>query len=216
DDFGLRLPNLLTLNLNFNSLRDLRPLLNIHKLQTLRLAGNRLSRLRKTIAVLGKLQYITSLDLRDNPLTQSFYPPLTATSTQQSLVLKTQLSPTTIHDEDAQAEIFEQAQYTLPLCTDSTTDSAGKRKDDLHQTRLDEETKLRRRVYELLIGHSCPFAHEVDGLRFDRAKAGRVKDGTWERLVQLGIVRKSGTATGTGTDTTTGAEEELPEPTAEE
>ncbi|RMY43701.1 hypothetical protein D0865_11064 [Hortaea werneckii] len=218
DDFGLRLPNLLTLNLNFNSLRDLRPLLNIYKLQILRLAGNRLSRLRKTIAVLGKVQHITSLDLRDNPLTQSFYAPLTPTSTQQSLVLKNQLGPaTTPNDEDAQAEVVEQAQYNLPLCTDNTTDSAGKKKDDSHQTRLDEETKLRRRVYELLIGHSCPYASEVDGLKFDRAKAGRVKDGTWERLVQLGIVRKSGIATGTGTGdgVAAGGEEELPEPTAE-
>ncbi|RMX98005.1 hypothetical protein D0867_12582 [Hortaea werneckii] len=217
DDFGLRLPNLLTLNLNFNSLRDLRPLLNIHKLQTLRLAGNRLSRLRKTIAALGKLQHITSLDLRDNPLTQSFYPPLTPTSTQQSLVLKNQLTPIKPNDEDAQAELFEQAQYNLPLCTDNNnTDSAGRRKDETHQTRLDEETKLRRRVYELLIGHSCPYASEVDGLRFDRSKAGRVKDGTWERLVQLGIVRKSAVAAASGAGTAAGGEEELPEPTAEE
>ncbi|RMY49249.1 hypothetical protein D0863_15196 [Hortaea werneckii] len=224
DDFGLRLPNLLTLNLNFNSLRDLRPLLNIHKLQTLRLAGNRLSRLRKTIAVLGKLQHITSLDLRDNPLTQSFYAPLTPTSTQQSLVLKNQLVPTTPNDEDAQAELFEQAQYNLPLCTDhnNNTDSAGRQRDETHQMRLDEETKLRRRVYELLIGHSCPYASEVDGLRFDRARAGKMKkDGTWERLVQLGIVRKSGIATTSGTGTGTGiavggGEEQLPEPTAEE
>ncbi|KAI7168719.1 hypothetical protein KC324_g11517 [Hortaea werneckii] len=222
DDFGLRLPNLLTLNLNFNSLRDLRPLLNIHKLQTVRLAGNRLSRLRKTIAVLGKLQHITSLDLRDNPLTQSFYAPLTPTGTQQSLVLKNQLVPTTPTDEDAQAELFEQAQYNLPLCTDNNSDSAGRRKDETYQTRLDEETKLRRRVYELLIGHSCPYASEVDGLKFDRAKAGKMKkDGTWERLVQLGIVRKSdttatGTGTGAGAGTTAGGEEELPEPTAEE
>ncbi|RMY79283.1 hypothetical protein D0864_09116 [Hortaea werneckii] len=220
DDFGLRLPNLLTLNLNFNSLRDLRPLLNIHKLQTLRLAGNRLSRLRKTIAVLGKLHHITSLDLRDTPLTQSFYPPLTPTSTHQSLVLKTQPPSPTITDEDVQSEIFEQAQYTLPLCTatnNNSTDAAGTKKDEIHQTRLDEETKLRRRVYELLIGHSCPFAREVDGLCFDRAQAGRRKDGTWERLVQLGIVRKADRTAGAeaGAVSAVGGEEELPEPTAE-
>ncbi|KAI7075376.1 hypothetical protein KC335_g19241 [Hortaea werneckii] len=124
-------------------------------------------------------------------------------------------------DEDVQAEIFEQAQYTLPLCTatNNTTDPAGKKKDDQHQTRLDEETKLRRRVYELLIGHSCPYAREVDGLCFDRAEAGRRKDGTWERLVQLGIVRKADrtadAGAGAGTGTAAGEEEELPEPAAE-
>ncbi|TKA83667.1 hypothetical protein B0A55_00464 [Friedmanniomyces simplex] len=157
DDFGLRMPNLRTLNLNFNALRDVRPLLNIQDLRELSLRGLR------------------GLDLRDNPVTQGFYLPvslLTLASAGETSVVRRVRGQDVCLDGDADAEQQQQAKYNLP---------AG---------RLDEETRLRRRVYELLLAHSCPGLERMDGLGFDKRGVG-VRDRVWERLVELGVVRKS-------------------------
>lgn len=178
DDFGLRMPNLRTLNLNFNALRDIRPILNIQKLENLSVCGNRLSRLRKSVATLAKLTSLVSLDLRDNPLTQGFYPPAL---TAQAIIVRKAHSIAD-EDEDEHVEALELAKYSLPR--------GDIDEDRQHQARIDEETKLRRRVYELLLAHSCASLGDLDGLPFDKSCAN-VKDRTWERLVELGVVRKS-------------------------
>ena len=67
----------------------------------------------------------------------------------------------------------------------------GRHKEDdaRYLERLDEDTKLRRRVYEMLLGSGCKELRVLDGMVFDRATAS-VKDAVWERLVELGILRK--------------------------
>ncbi|KAK5134088.1 hypothetical protein LTR08_006978 [Meristemomyces frigidus] len=177
-DFGLRMPNLKNLNLNFNSLRDIRPLLNIQNLQHLSMCGNRLDRLRKSVATLAKLATLKSLDLRDNPVTHGFYPPALAV-VQRSIV---RTADQALSDEDEPVETVEQAKHILPF--------GSAEHDRQHLDRLDEATKLRRRVYELLLAHSCVFLRDLDGLPFEKASTN-VKDRTWERLVELGVVRKS-------------------------
>lgn len=184
DDFGLRMPNLRSLNLNFNALKDLRPLLNIQKLETLNVCGNRLGRLRKSVATLAKMASLRSLDLRDNPVTQGFYSPVMISESNMLSRLQS-IDPA---EEDEHSELMEKAKHGL-----SRLDAD---QDRHHQARLDENTKLRRRVYELLLAHSCRSLTHVDGLGFDKASA-HVKDRVWERLVELGIIRKSREA-GTG------------------
>ncbi|KAK0877709.1 Protein nud1 [Friedmanniomyces endolithicus] len=185
NDFGLRMPNLRTLNLNFNALRDVRPLLNIHQLRELSVCGNRLDRLRKSVATLAKLSGLRALDLRDNPVTQGFYLPasLTSTMSETSVVRRSLRRQDSISTTDADSEALEHAKYCLP--------SGDAEQDSLHQGRLDEETRLRRRVYELLLAHSCPALDRLDGLGLDR-RAVCVRDRVWERLVEMGVVRKSG------------------------
>ncbi|KAK4574792.1 Protein nud1 [Recurvomyces mirabilis] len=178
DDFGLRLPNLRTLNLNFNALRDIRPLLNIQKLEQLSVCGNRLDRLRKSVATLSKLPTLRSLDVRDNPVTQGFYAPVLTSHT--SLVRKACRASSANHDVDDAA--MEQAKHNLAQGHDE--------QDRQHQLRLDEETKLRRRVYELLLAHACAGLSGIDGLVFDRS-ALHARDTVWERLVELGVVKRS-------------------------
>ncbi|KAG7006474.1 hypothetical protein G7Y79_00014g036490 [Physcia stellaris] len=76
EDFGLQCPNLRTLNLNFNAIRDLRPLLGIARLERLYLAGNRIERLRRTAAVLERVgKGLREVDMRACPLTVGFYVP---------------------------------------------------------------------------------------------------------------------------------------------
>ena len=181
DEVGLRLPNLRTLNLNFNSLKDIRPLLNIQKLERLSVCGNRLHRLRKSIATLAKMTSLQTLDFRDNPLTQGFYASLASTMSRHTSIVRKVRDPAA-EDEDEQAAQLDKSRYELP--------GGDCEHDRQHRSRLDEDTELRRRVYELLLANSCRALHELDGLHFDKGKA-IVKDFVWDRLVELGIIRKS-------------------------
>jgi hypothetical protein len=177
DTFGLSVPNLRSLNLNFNAIKDLRPLLNIGELNALLIAGNRLSRLRKTAAVLSKLGSLETLDLRDNPFTVGFY----AKPVEQRIV-KTQTSLSDEDEQHGQAEEEEDNAFTLP--------PSALLLDQTYFARLDEGTKLRRRVYEMLVASSCKQLGSLDGKVFSKGDV-LVKDEIWERLVVLGVVRKS-------------------------
>jgi hypothetical protein len=184
NDFGLSIPNLRTLNLNFNALKDIRPLLNTKRLNTLHLAGTRLSRLRKTTAVLSKLTALETLDLRDNPFGLGFYPK----PEEQRVVVRTDSKLTPDQDQRslpqsiALEQMEEPIMFTVPPCSKDT--------DHAYLARLDEGTKLRRRVYELLLANHCRVLRCVDGMIFERGDV-LVKDGIWDRLVELGVVKKS-------------------------
>ncbi|KAF1347970.1 hypothetical protein BDV97DRAFT_391262 [Delphinella strobiligena] len=188
NEFGVRFPNLRMINLAFNALTDVRPLLNIPRLQVLHIPGNRLCRLRKTVATLARMQQLRRFDARDNPISLGFYPPTATaaaltTAKEQSIILSSGPS-----SENAETETEEHVQlravraYALP--------SADRASDAEHCERLDEDTKLRRRVYELLLSQSCRSLDILDGLSFDRAKA-TIRDRVWERLIQLGVMKKS-------------------------
>jgi len=180
DAFGLCVPNLRCLNLNFNAIKDLRPLLNMGELNTLLAASNRLSRLRKTAAVLSRLSSLENLDLRDNPFTVGFY----AKPHEHRLVTAAS-SPAPSGDEKNEHSMdAEEEHFTLPPCT--------RELDATYFSRLDEGTKLRRRVYEMLLTSSCKVLDSLDGKRFVKGDV-LVRDGIWERLVVLGVVKKSGT-----------------------
>lgn len=206
-DFGLRMPNLRTLNLNFNALQDLRPLLNVHRLEKLNVCGNRLARLRKTVSTLSKVKGLKEVDLRDNDFTRDFYAPTgtlkrategaTNTLAKRSESLKTFI----IDDFEEEEVLAERAQVSAFISPAGDAEF-----DRQHLRRLDEDTKLRRRVYELLLAHSCPEVCVLDGLVFAKEKA-MVRDGVWERLVDLGIVRKSGHEGGDGAKGTNGIDE---------
>ncbi len=168
-DFGYMVPNVRVLNLNFNALSDIRPLLGIRRLKKLQLAGNRLSRLRRTTAILSRLLHLTKLDLRNNPLTQGFYPPITETR----LI---------VHEDHHNAEPSLLEPFTLP--------NADKEVDHAFAGRLDQGTRLRRRVYEMLFASGCGRLRALDGLAFDTGDV-LSRDGVWEKLHALGVVKES-------------------------
>ncbi len=180
-DFGLRMPNLRTLNLNFNNLKDIRPLLNIHNLKQLTVCGNRLHRLRKSVATLAKMTSLQTLDLRENPLTQGFYPTLASTLSKSTCLVRQSVDQVP-EDEDEKAAMFESARYRYPAA------DAGQ--NSQYRSRLDEDTRLRRRVHEMLMAYSCHSLSELDGLKMDRLSAV-ARDTVWHRLVELGVVRRS-------------------------
>lgn len=180
DDFGMKCPNLRNLNLNYNAIRDLRPLLGVVKLQRLFLVGNRVSRLRRTAAVLDRLgKELVQIDLRNNPLTVGFYTPQGSSYMEKRLVPHVISQDTTADKEDIR--IKDTNAYLLPHL-DKETDNASRE-------RLDEDTKLRRRVYEMLVVHACKRLQQLDGLEVERERIGR-RDDVWKRLVELGVLKE--------------------------
>ena len=196
EHFGLQCPNLRTLNLNYNALKDLRPLLGIARLEKLFLAGNRIQRLRRTAAVLDHIgKDLLEVDIRSNPLTVGFYTPQASASTNEERRIivsdpihtpSSSLSPSWASSSDSEAKAAAQT-YLLPT-SNRETDKAARE-------RLDEDTKLRRRVYEMLLVSACHQLRVMDGLEVYREEVGR-RDGVWERLIELGILRPKGEGEG--------------------
>lgn len=182
-DFGLQMPNLRVLNVNNNTLKDLRPLLGISKLTELHVAGNRIFRLRRTAAVLSVLgKSLTVFDCRMNPLTLGFYPTYSRNEHMEKvLVLKERLGG--CGDE-------QEVEDTMEVTANSYILPTGKgNADDAHRQRLDEGTSLRRRVYELLVLGGCKLLIHLDGLPVDRREVAN-KDGVWNRLLELGVLKE--------------------------
>lgn len=186
EDFGLKCRNLRTLNINYNAIHDIHPLLGIARLQKLYLAGNRVSRLRRTAAVLDRLSTnLADLDLRNNPLTVGFYTPQNTSAKESRLVLRDPLpsSPSSSHTSTEEDDSATAQAYLLP--------PLDKHADETSRERLDEDTKLRRRVYEMLLVRSCRALRRLDGLDVERKVVGR-RDAVWGRLMELGVLKARG------------------------
>ncbi len=182
-DFGAKCPNLRIININYNAIRDLQPLLGIVKLERLFLAGNRLARLRKTIYVLQRLRTtLLEVDLRNNPLTVGFHTPQEPAREEKWVALQRRNQPAFGEDQDLELKRIEA--FLLP--------ALNKEMDNTLRGRLDEDTKLRRRVHELLIAHACPYLERLDGVHLDM-KVVKKRDGVWERLVELGVINEKAT-----------------------
>lgn len=120
---------------------------------------------------------LKELDLRGNPLTVGFYAPAPLPPRDDRVVLRRQ------HEHNSNEEKSEEVldPYVLP---DADADA-----DKKYTQRLDEGTKLRRRVQELLLAAMCPALVRLDGLGFERGEVGR-RDGVWRRLEALGVLKK--------------------------
>jgi len=163
-EFGQMFPNVRVLNLNFNALKDLWPLLGILRLKRLYLAGNRLARLRRTTDILSQFLFLSTADLRSNQLTLGFYPPL----------LDTTLA---IRKVGGGGEVLE------PF----TIGNVDSERDAKYAGRLDMETKMMRRVFELLVLGGCPRLKILDGLDVNRSIM-QLRDEIWDTLIQAGVL----------------------------
>ncbi|CZS92825.1 related to CYR1 Adenylate cyclase [Rhynchosporium agropyri] len=167
EEFGHMVPNTRILNMNFNALRDIRPLLGIVRLKKLYLAGNRLARLRSTTCVLAQFPTMSIADLRHNPLTLGFYP----TVTESQIISRRD-------GEGDEEEVQEKDSFTLG--------TADRGKDEKYAACLDMETRMLRRVYEVMILSNCRRVKTLDGLEVRRSLL-KSKDNVWDALVKAGI-----------------------------
>ena len=176
-DLGLQCPNLRTLNSNYNAIRELRPLLGIVKLQNLFIAGNRISRLRRTVSVLQHFgKTLTEVDLRYNPLTVGFYTPQEPGRKERCVALQMQDH---VDDDRQDLEAQRLQAFLLP--------ALDREQDNTARERLDEDTKIRRRVHEVLMVKACQSLQRLDGLDVDK-KLVQKEDGVWKRLQDIGVL----------------------------
>ncbi|CEL09472.1 hypothetical protein ASPCAL12607 [Aspergillus calidoustus] len=217
DDFALKFPNLKVLNLNFNSLLGVNELLGMSCLSRLAIAGNSISRLRRLCQVLSRVGRtnksktctLQKVDIRGNPLTVRFYPPPITGNGKQPTRKLTSNARTSFgnHGVDLDLPLMRQLDregqlvpigaedgaerdpeindpYTLPL--------ADPLLDQKHLSRLDQGTRLKRRVFELMLYAGTGGALKyLDGLEFRPVlEPGSDMNQAWARLEQLGVLKK--------------------------
>ncbi|PWY64206.1 leucine-rich repeat protein [Aspergillus eucalypticola CBS 122712] len=221
-DFASSFPNVVVLNLNFNSLTGLNELSGLKCLARLAAAGNNITRLRRLCQVLshigrtskGRACSLQKVDIRGNPLTVRFYPPAVignGKANVKKLKAKEELGqrrhdgldlpsalaelghsgdvthPATLGEEELPnpaKEIEIDDPYTLPL--------ADPLADQRYLSHLDEPTRLRRRVFELMLyagtGGSIRL---LDGLELrPSVDEGSDMDRAWAKLEKLGVLKK--------------------------
>lgn len=174
-NLGQLMPNLRTLNLNFNALDDLAALRYIPRLKKLLVAGNRLADVNKVAGILAEFPHLSKLDLRDNAATLGFYPPH---HSQSSLV--------STENNENNAELLLPDPFSLP--------DASHARDATYTTRLDMGTKKRRRLHELAITQSCPRLKMLDGLSLQRDEFTK-RDDVWTALAACGAITELEKAT---------------------
>ncbi|KAH7347517.1 leucine-rich repeat-containing protein [Plectosphaerella cucumerina] len=160
ENMGQLMPNLRSLNLNFNAFGNVEAIRYIPRLKKLLMAGNRLSDSTHVTELLTEFPHLTRLDLRDNPMTLGFYASL------QTMV------PV---DRTGYVDSF-----MLP--------EADKERDELYAGRLDEGTRLRRRLYQMVFVGCCQRLKVLDGLVVDRKKV-LARDAFFDKLAGAGLFR---------------------------
>jgi protein NUD1 len=163
---GRMISNTRVLNLNLNALKDLSPLVGIVRLKKLHLSGNRITRLRSTTFALTHFPNLTLADMRGNPLTLGFYPPL--------VEMRVILGDGSGDGQPDAPDPFTQG-------------SADRGKDQKYIERLDMDTKMLRRVYEMLIFLGNPRIRILDGLTVNHAVT-QLEDEVWEALLASGVL----------------------------
>ncbi|KAJ1325041.1 protein NUD1 [Microdochium nivale] len=161
ENLGQLMPNVRVLNLNFNALSDLSSLRFIPRLKKLSAAGNRLAEAGQIANALADFPHLSKLDLRDNPTTQGFYPPL----------------QTLVYVNETGDKPFDP--FVLP--------EGSAERDGQFVARLDTGTRMRRRLYEMVVLGQCQRLKSLDGLDVRRADVAK-KDATWSALSKAGVL----------------------------
>ena len=191
-NFGKQVPNLRVLNLNYNALKDITGLRGIVHLNKLLLVGNRLERMRRTISVLervgGRGGSLAKVDFRGNGVVGGFY-------SMGEMWRETKKGKTTASwkeiEKGAEVEIVKEVNDPFTLSLQS------KEADEKYLSTLDEETMLKRKIWELLLGVKCRGLIEVDGLPFanpieqemENLEVAKGGDWIWEKLKDIGVLR---------------------------
>ncbi|TGJ87125.1 hypothetical protein E0Z10_g1642 [Xylaria hypoxylon] len=160
-DIGQLMPNLRMLNINFNSIDDLWPLRCIPRLKKLLAAGNRLSEAGKIASALAELPHLSRLDFRNNSATLGFYAPV------QSLV--------SVGDDGKETE-FDL--FALP--------DVDVERQEKFAGRLDMGTRMRKRVYDMVVLKNCRQLKMLDGLPVLKDSTSK-KDDVWKALMENSI-----------------------------
>ncbi|KAK9479199.1 hypothetical protein V1514DRAFT_328729 [Lipomyces japonicus] len=141
--------NLRELNLSFNELSDISELKHIPKLRKLYLIGNQIDDMQHLSSVLQKLPSLQVLDMRMNPMTLHFYPPVVAIESENSN------SPKHLH-----------RQYTLVMSRQAQ--ASWEKKDKLFESHLPQISLVKRQAYQGLMFVSSSSLIWLDGSTHDK------------------------------------------------
>jgi hypothetical protein len=157
---GQLMPNLRVLNINFNAIDDLWPLRYIPRLKKLLAAGNRLCEAGKVAKALAEFPHLSRLDLRNNGATLGFYAPV---HTLISVEDENEVDPFVLPDVDVERQ-------------------------DKFASRLDLNTRMRKRIYDMVVLNDCRQLKMLDGLPTAKDIADK-RDEVWHALVGSGIIK---------------------------
>ncbi|KAL4803841.1 hypothetical protein BDV18DRAFT_144538 [Aspergillus unguis] len=217
EDFATKFPNVKVLNLNFNSLVGVNELIGMNCLSRLTVAGNSISRLRRLCQVLSRIGRtkrsnacsLQKVDIRGNPLTVRFYPPPVTGSGRQDPKRLISNENTRPRNQGLDLDLplmagLERDGQLLPFEGDDGKDfdpeindpytlpAADLLLDQKHLAHLDQATRLKRRVFELMLyAGTGGVLKYLDGLEFRPVlEPGSDMNQAWARLEQLGVLKK--------------------------
>ncbi|BGO93388.1 hypothetical protein NBRC10512_005555 [Rhodotorula toruloides] len=155
-DLASVIPNVRVLNLDYNFLHDLAPLQGLSRLTKLSVVGARLAKARPVATVLASLLELESVDLRMNPFTLAFYPPLVPPSDS---LLPSHSEHRILHPDSLPSSVPSDA-----IADPATHSSAWQALDTKFRRALPDEWYHRRAAYRAAILQSIPSLVRLDGI----------------------------------------------------
>ncbi|KAK9369369.1 hypothetical protein V1509DRAFT_620582 [Lipomyces kononenkoae] len=172
DKFSSFARNLRDLNLSFNELSDISNLKDIPKLRRLYLIGNKIKGMEHLASVIATFPALQVLDMRMNPLTLSFYPPVlkvTDKDTEKDTPAANTLGAHSLSRKDLHR------QYNLVMSRQAQ--SAWEKRDRQFETHLSRLSLMKRQAYQGLMFISAPALMWLDGASFTKdavSEVGRI------------------------------------------
>ncbi|GAA5826499.1 hypothetical protein JCM5353_003027 [Sporobolomyces roseus] len=154
-------PNVRTLNLDFNFLESLEPLRGLTRLGKLSVVGARLNKVRPVVGVLESLVELESLDMRMNPITLAFYPPLGPVTDS---LLPSHREHRILHPDSLPSSSTTTTVATSSITPDFTT------LDSKFRKALPDEWYFKRSAYRAALMHAVPSLIKLDGIDCTRER----------------------------------------------
>ncbi|KPV72496.1 uncharacterized protein RHOBADRAFT_39560 [Rhodotorula graminis WP1] len=169
-DFAAVVPNVRVLNLDYNFIQDISPLSGLVRLTKLSLVGARIAKARPLAVVLATLTELESFDMRMNPFTLAFYPPLVPPS---GSLLPSHTEHRILHPDD-----LPTALSASTLADPATHSSAWQALDVKFRRALPDAWYRRRAAYRAVVMQAAPTLERLDGVDCakDRPRLARTVD----------------------------------------
>ncbi|GAA5825295.1 hypothetical protein JCM11251_006925 [Rhodosporidiobolus azoricus] len=153
DNLASVIPNVRVLTLDYNFIDDLAPLEGLSRMTKLSAVGARLSKARPVAKVLSSLVELETVDLRMNPFTLAFYPPVVPSSEG---LLPSHTEHRIVHPDDLSSP--------NSISDPSTSSKSWQVLDTKFRRALPDEWYHKRAAYRAVVLQSVPTLVRLDGI----------------------------------------------------